>query len=103
MATLTDEREALLRREQEKTQEENEGLRQEREQLRQENEDLKRHLQNLHHKHGEAALQLVQVPLSCAMLWCAVPCCAVPCRAVLCCLGQTLNPVLGCTYSSRHK
>ena len=61
LATMADERESLLRREQEQTRRENEALKQEQVQLRRENEDLKRCLQELHQKHGHAALGLVQV------------------------------------------
>ena len=84
LATLTDEREALLRREQEQTKRANEVLKQEQEQLRRENNSLRCCLQTLHQQHGGAALQLVQVLTCCAVL-CAVLCCAVLCCAVLCC------------------
>ena len=85
LATLTDEREALLRREQEQLCRENEALKQEQEHLWRENNSLRCCLQTLHQQHGGAALQLVQVLTCCAALRCAVLCCAVLCCAVLCC------------------
>lgn len=60
LATLADDREATFRREQEQMKRENKRLRKEQKQIRQQNEDLWSHLRGLHHKHGEAALQLVQ-------------------------------------------
>ena len=89
LATLSDEREALLRQQQEQTKRENKALKQQQEQLRRENDSLRRCLHTVHQQHGGAALQLVQVltccaVLCCAVLCCAVPCCAVPCRAVPC-------------------
>ncbi|KAL3144966.1 hypothetical protein ABBQ32_003470 [Trebouxia sp. C0010 RCD-2024] len=63
LATMADERESMLRREQEQTCRENEALGQAQVQLRRENEDLKCCLQELHQKHGHAALGLVQASL----------------------------------------
>ena len=85
LATLSDEREALLRQQQEQTKRENRALKQQQEQLRRENDSLRRCLQTVHQQHGGAALQLVQVLTCCAVLCCAVLCRAVMCCAVLCC------------------
>ncbi|KAL3145359.1 hypothetical protein ABBQ38_001613 [Trebouxia sp. C0009 RCD-2024] len=63
LATMADERESTLRREQEQTRREIETMKQAQVQLRRENEDLKGCLQELHQKHGHAALGLVQASL----------------------------------------